>query len=182
MRELEPTAVGAVDAVLAVAQQHRRPDHGVEDDVVLALEVVVLGVGVLPPLPPGVGLAGGGRPLDRGRQVADHRVEPDVDALVLVLGVAGHRDPHPPVEVAGDRPRTQLVEQREREVAHVRTPVVVAGDPAAQRSANCGRSRNRCLVSRNSGTLPSICERGSIRSDGSSWLPQLSHWSPRASG
>ena len=27
-----------------------------------------------------------------------------------------------------------------------------------------------------------MIERGLIRSTGSSWLPQLSHWSPRASG
>jgi hypothetical protein len=32
------------------------------------------------------------------------------------------------------------------------------------------------------GASPSIFERGSIRSAGSSWLPQLSHWSPRALG
>jgi hypothetical protein len=32
----------------------------------------------------------------------------------------------------------------------------------------------------NSGTSPLIFERGLIRSCGSSWLPQLSHWSPRA--
>ncbi len=49
------------------------------------------------------------------------------------------------------------------------------------RSRNAGRSRNRWLVSRNSGVVPSIFERGSIRSIGSSWFPQLSHWSPRAS-
>ena len=41
---------------------------------------------------------------------------------------------------------------------------------------------NRCDVSRKTGGRPSIFERGSMRSIGSSCLPQLSHWSPRASG
>jgi hypothetical protein len=36
------------------------------------------------------------------------------------------------------------------------------------RSANAGRSRKRCVVSRNSGVVPSMIERGSIRSTGSS--------------
>ena len=45
------------------------------------------------------------RPFDARRQVADHRVEPDVDPLVRILGVAGDRDAHAPVEVARDRPR-----------------------------------------------------------------------------
>ena len=48
-------------------------------------------------------------------------------------------------------------------------------------SASAGRSRNQCWVSMNSGVSPLIFDRGSIRSVASSWLPQLSHWSPRAS-
>ena len=32
----------------------------------------------------------------------------------------------------------------------------------------------------NSGVSPLMREIGSMRSVGSSWLPQLSHWSPRA--
>ena len=106
------------------------------------------------------------RPLDRGREVADHGVEPDVDALVLVLGVAGDRDAHPPVEVARDRARPDVVEQREREVPDVRPPVVVGPDPGSQAVPNCGRSRKRWFVSRNSGVAPSMRERGSIRSVG----------------
>ena len=130
--QLELGTPVAVVASLAVAEQHRRPDHGVEDDVVLALEVVVLGVRVLPPLPPRVGIAGRGGPLDRRREVADHGVEPDVDPLVLVLGVAGNRDADAPVEIARDRARADLVEQAEREVLDVRPPVVVRFDPAPQ--------------------------------------------------
>ena len=47
--------------------------------------------------------------------------------------------------------------------------------------ASAGRSRKKCWVSTNSGVSPLIFDRGLIRSVGSSWLPQLSHWSPRAS-
>jgi hypothetical protein len=53
---------------------------------------------------------------------------------------------------------------------------------SASRSLKAGRSRKKCVVSRKTGGEPSIFERGSIRSVGSSWFPQLSHWSPRASG
>ena len=47
-------------------------------------------------------------------------------------------------------------------------------------SAKAGRSRKRWFVSLKTGVVPSILERGLIRSIGSSWFPQLSHWSPRA--
>ena len=46
-------------------------------------------------------------------------------------------------------------------------------------SASAGRSRKKCSVSTKSGVSPLIRLRGLIRSVGSSWLPQLSHWSPR---
>ena len=47
-------------------------------------------------------------------------------------------------------------------------------------SAKAGSSRKNCADSSNRGALPSILLRGLMRSFGSSWLPQLSHWSPRA--
>ena len=40
---------------------------------------------------------------------------------------------------------------------------------------------DQCWVSTNSGVSPLIFDRGLISSVASSWLPQLSHWSPRAS-
>ena len=49
-------------------------------------------------------------------------------------------------------------------------------------SVKAGRSKKKCSVSTNSGVSPLIRDRGLIRSTGSSWLPQLSHWSPRAFG
>ena len=88
----------------AVAHQHGRPDDGVEEDVVLADEVVALGI-ALPrsratfsgsPLVFGPFLAGG--------EVADDGLEPDVDALVLK---AGHRHRDAPFDVAGDGPVLQ---------------------------------------------------------------------------
>src|SRR5690349_23269842 len=47
-------------------------------------------------------------------------------------------------------------------------------------SVNAGRSRKNCSLSTNIGVSPLIFDLGLIRSIGSSWLPQLSHWSPRA--
>jgi hypothetical protein len=47
-------------------------------------------------------------------------------------------------------------------------------------SASAGRSRKKCSVSMNSGFSPLMRLRGFFSSIGSSWLPQLSHWSPRA--
>ena len=49
-------------------------------------------------------------------------------------------------------------------------------------SAKAGRSKKKCSSSVNTGVSPLILDRGLIRSTGSSWLPQLSHWSPRALG
>ena len=51
---------------------------------------------------------------------------------------------------------------------------------APRACASAGRSRNQWVVSTNSGVSPLIRERGLMRSVGSSWLPQVSHWSPRA--
>ena len=51
---------------------------------------------------------------------------------------------------------------------------------APSASASAGRSRKKCSDSTNIGVSPLILDFGLIRSIGSSWLPQLSHWSPRA--
>ena len=60
------------------------------------------------------------------------RVEPDIDPLVRQLVVAGDGDRDTPVEVAGDRPRLQLLDKVEREPSHVRSPVLLALDPRSQ--------------------------------------------------
>ena len=76
--------VGMLGVVNAVdAQQFGLPDDRVEGDVVLADEVVNLGVGVVPPVFPGVRLTDVLRPLDAGGQVAHHRLEPDVEPLAV---------------------------------------------------------------------------------------------------
>ena len=56
--------------------------------------------------------------------------------------------------------------------------LVLSQSPSA--TASDGRSRNQCSLSTNFGVSPLIRDRGLIRSTASSWLPQLSHWSPRA--
>jgi hypothetical protein len=61
----------------------------------------------------------------------------------------------------------------------VRQPVRVSSH-AFNASANAGRSRKKWSSSTNFGVSPLIRDFGSIRSTGSSWRPQLSHWSPRA--
>ena len=130
-----------------VAEQHRRPDLRVEDDVVLAHEVVGLGVLVVPPGAPGVRVAGPAGPLDGRRQVADHRVEPDVDPLVVAVPPAVERHGDAPVEVAGDRPRLEVVEQVERELEHVRPPVAFLGlQPGAERVGERGQVEEVVLL------------------------------------
>ena len=120
-------------AARPVPEQDARPDHRVEHDVVLAHEIQVARVGVLPPVAPGLGRPAVHGPLDGRRQVADDRVEPDIDSLVVALRVFGrHRDRHAPIEVAGDRPRLQILEQPEREVPDVRAPMTLPLDPLGQ--------------------------------------------------
>src|SRR6266542_1010108 len=50
VREMERAPPRTQVAALVVTQEHARPDHGVKDDVVLAHEVCMDGVRVLPPL------------------------------------------------------------------------------------------------------------------------------------
>ena len=120
--------------VPARPEQDRRPDHGVEGDVVLADEVVDARVVRLPEVAPGIRLPALAGPLDRGREVADHRLEPDVDALVLPP-LDRHR--HAPRDVPRDRPvRQPLAQHPPREVEHVRAPMLLAlRNPLAQRLA-----------------------------------------------
>ena len=79
------------------------------------------------------------RPLDARRQVADHRVEPDVDPLVRVLGVAGDgmRTPQSRSRVIG-RARTSSRRPSEKLRTFGRQPVRLL-DPAAQRVGERGQ-------------------------------------------
>ena len=95
------------------AHQDGRPQHRVERDVVLAHRVVVTRLRVLPPLLPGIRLAALARPLDRGREITDDRVEPYVDLLGRVLLPARQRHWHAPVEVSCDGPRLEVAHELE---------------------------------------------------------------------
>src|SRR4030095_11526049 len=86
VRQLQRLA-GSELAALPVSEEDARPDHRVEDDVVLAHEVEVARLWVLPTVAPGLWRSAIDRPLDSGREVADDSVEPDIDPLVVALGV-----------------------------------------------------------------------------------------------
>ena len=112
---------GATLRALAVVAKHLGgPDLGVEDDVVLAHEVVGQGLGVVPPLAPRLGVAGAARPLDGGAQVADDGVEPHVEALGGLVLPAGDRDA--PVDVARHRAGTDVLEEVLGELDDVGAP------------------------------------------------------------
>ena len=96
-------------ALTVVAQELGGPDLGVEDDVVLAHEVVGQGLGVVPPGAPRLGVAAAARPLHGGGQVADDGVEPDVEALGGLVLPAGHRDA--PVDVPGHGARADVPQE-----------------------------------------------------------------------
>src|SRR5215210_3549768 len=112
-----------------VAEEDARPDHGVERDIVLAHEVVVTRIRVLPPLAPRIRIPGARGPLDACREVADDGVEPDVDALSVLLVVSGNRNSYAPVEITRDWTRFEIVHEVQREAADVRAPIVLTRDP-----------------------------------------------------
>ncbi|MPM73045.1 hypothetical protein SDC9_120021 [bioreactor metagenome] len=116
-----------------------------EDDVVLAHEHVAASAGVVPPVAPGVGIAGALGPFDRCRQVAGDRVEPDVDALHVVVAPAVDRDLDAPVEVAGDGARLELLDVVVAEVQHVGTPVLAGVEPFLQLVGQRGQIQEEVL-------------------------------------
>ena len=139
MYSLETTSVGswsspkrprlpAQRAPPVVRQELGGPDDGVEDDVVLAHEVVRQRLGVVPPVAPALGLAEPAGPLDGRRQVADDGVEPDVHALGRLVAPAVERDRDAPVDVARHRPGPEVLDQVEGELDDV-------GPPGARRLA-----------------------------------------------
>ena len=135
---LAGTSVGSSRA--PVSHQHGRPDDGVEGNVVLADEVVMLRLGVLPPVLPGVGGALDLRPFLGGRQVADDGVEPDVD--LLALAEALHRDVDPPVDVPGDRPVLEaLLDPAQGEVQHVAAPALAGAQPLLESVGEVGQAQ-----------------------------------------
>ena len=172
-------------ALAVVGEQLGRPDLRVEGDVVLAHEVVRPGLASSChqrcQASGGLAVAVAAGPLDRRRQVPDDRVEPDVELLVRVVLPAVAAAPGCPSRCRGSSPAAggrRAGSARTCSTLGRQSVRVCSHSPSA--SASAGRSRKKCSVSTNFGVSPLIRLRGLIRSTGSSWLPQLSHWSPRA--
>ena len=121
--------LAALGPLARVAQKLRRPDLGVEGDVVFALEVVVQGIIVQPVVLPRLRGAGAVGPLDGGRQVTDDRIEPDVELLGTVVAPAINRHRHAPVDVASHGARAHVIDEVEGELQHVRAPVLAGLQP-----------------------------------------------------
>ena len=116
-----------------VAEQHRRPDFGVKDDVVLTHEVIglrIAGCLRLPPRTPGLGIPAALRPLHGRRQVANDGVEPNVEALVETVAppLEGNRDAQ---VVARDGAQLEVVQQVGEELQDVGAPLRLLLQPAA---------------------------------------------------
>ncbi len=116
--------IGEVQA--ALAHEYGRPDYRMERDVVLAYEIVMFDLWVLPELLPVVRPADDLRVLYGGAEVSYDRVEPDIDHLP-VPSFHGHG--HSPAHISGDRPVVQaLVQPVLREGLDVGPPVVLPRD------------------------------------------------------
>ena len=114
--EVEPT----------IAHKHRRPDYGVERDIVLAYEVIGLGIS-LPKITPPLLIATGTRPLLARREIADYRLKPHIDSLILKAG-HGYRDA--PLYIPGNGPVLQpFGEKVDSEVEYVGLPVRLTFHP-----------------------------------------------------
>ena len=125
----ELAGFAAARALAVVGEHLGGPDLRMERDVVFAHEVIARRLWAVPPLAPRLGVTRTARPLDRGGKVADHRVEPHVQALVRVVDPAGHGDRDAPVDVARDCARLDFAEQADREVQHVRAPALARLEP-----------------------------------------------------
>ena len=112
---------------LVVRHQQRGEDERVEDDVVFSDKVEQIAALVLPVATPQLRVALPRGPFFRGRDVADRRVEPDVEHLALGV-FDGHR--HAPREVARHRAVGEAVGEPAFDLpAHVRLPPRMLVDP-----------------------------------------------------
>src|SRR5207247_10471528 len=98
---------------------------------VLADEVVMTGLGIVPEVLPPVRCATATVPLLRRGQIAHHGLKPDVDPFRLV---PGDRDLDAPVQIPGDRPILQpFLKPRAGEGSDMVPPVLlVLGGPLRQ--------------------------------------------------
>src|SRR5207245_2867019 len=120
--------------------QNGRPDDRMEGNVVLTDEVVLAAGGVLPPALPGGRLTSDPGPLDRRREIATTRFEPDVDPLVLPARADLRRQRHTPAQVTRDRAWLQATfEKVDGEAIDVGAPVVHRPRPLEQRRFQLGQ-------------------------------------------
>lgn len=128
-------------------------------DVVLADEVVGLGGGIFPPRPPRLGIPLALRPLLRGGQVADDRLEPHVDAFARPQVV--DRQWHPPLQVAGDGTIVQsFLDEADRPVLHVLAPPGAALEPLQERLGEGGQQQEVVLGVSHHGNSPAHAAAG----------------------
>ncbi len=119
-----------------------------EGDVVFAHEVVGQGVGVVPPVPPAVGVTEASSPFDGGRKIADHRVEPDVEPLSRLLAPTIQRNGDAPVDVTAHRPGLDLVQDVLTELDDVGSPEsggCTIIEPLAERLGQRGQIKEEVL-------------------------------------
>ena len=113
-------------------------------DVVLADEVVVLGIGVLPPVLPGVGCPLYLRPFLGRREVSDHGVEPHVDLLARTEPFDGYVDS--PIDVSRYGPIMEaFLDPSEGEVEYVFAPALAALQPAVELVREVGQAQVEVL-------------------------------------
>ena len=103
------------------------------------------------------------------QEVADDRVEPHVDPLVVAFLVTRNRNRNTPVQITRDRTGLELLHKVEREAADVLPPTVLPADPFGElllerrqiEKQVLGRPKDRRRAE-------SFFDRGSMRSVGSS--------------
>ena len=134
-----------------------------ERDVVFADEVNRPGVRVLPPVSPRLGVILVGGPLLCCRQVADDRLEPDVDPFPGSQVV--DRYVNPPVKVAGDGPVLEaLFDPALREVQDVGPPAFARIQPVPQRLLEVRQAEEEVL---------GLARDGFAAGDLGPWVDQL---------
>ena len=135
----------ALVALAGIAQKLGRPDLGVEGDIVLALEVIVAGLRVLPEVLPCLRLTGAVCPLDGGRQVTDDRIEPHVELLSVIVLPALNGDRNAPINIARHGARAHILQQVQGELQDVRAPILTGGKPLLQLLLDGGQIQQEVL-------------------------------------
>src|SRR5699024_1513321 len=147
-RQVELTVfvqLASLCALAGVAQQFCWPNLGVEGDVVLAHEVVVANLWVLPEILPRVWVAAAVGPLDGRRKVANNRVEPDVELLSVIVFPTLDWNGDAPVNIARHRAWAHVLDEVEGELQRIRTPVLTSLQPLRQNICQSGQIEQEVL-------------------------------------